>query len=215
MQRAHSLRARASDLLTHHQHEAARELFEKALQSATQASNGTSKWDGIFKQENRGSLSAECRELMHSCLLNLAMVENKLGRHNQAVERCTRAANLDPDYPRAYRLRAEAHLGMRALGEAEIDLRKVLSLSPDDMDAADRLAKVIARGNREKEEQEQSKRSAVRPVLLSEEKSEQGQTKALPPSTGREPARQSGDASLRQELSEVCLLYTSPSPRDS
>lgn len=146
LQRTRQLRARASELLSHGQYQQACDLYQQALLCARSASAASAdKWDGIFKRGDTGSASHECRELQHSCLLNLATGRSKLGQYADAISHCDEAAVLDPSFPRTFRIRGEARLGCGDLKGAMEDMERAFYLDPDDVDVAARLAQVRER----------------------------------------------------------------------
>ena len=128
------------------------------LKKAGNALVGEGKYaDAIEKYERvRENMKAyrdqEAQTLKKSCLLNSALCMNKVGRHEEAIERCEEVLKMENTNLKAYFRRGQGHFQLKNLDLAWKDLKRAVKLSPEDE---------IVRGELEKCEEEMEKAGMV------------------------------------------------------
>jgi tetratricopeptide (TPR) repeat protein len=113
--------------------------------------------DAIEKYERvRENMKAyrdpEAQTLKKSCLLNSALCMNKVGRHEEAIERCEEVLKMENTSLKAYYRRGQGYFQLKNLELAWKDLKRAVKLSPEDE---------IVRGELEKCEEEMEKLGMV------------------------------------------------------
>ena len=113
--------------------------------------------DAIEKYERvRENMKAyrdpEAQTLKKSCLLNSALCMNKVGRHEEAIERCEEVLKIENTSLKAYYRRGQGYFQLKNLELAWKDLKRAVKLSPEDE---------IVRGELEKCEEEMEKAGMV------------------------------------------------------
>jgi len=113
--------------------------------------------DAIEKYERvRENMKAyrdpEAQTLKKSCLLNSALCMNKVGRHEEAIERCEEVLKMENTSLKAYDRRGQGYFQLKNLELAWKDLKRAVKLSPEDE---------IVRGELEKCEEEMEKLGMV------------------------------------------------------
>ncbi|XP_037109993.1 peptidyl-prolyl cis-trans isomerase FKBP4 [Syngnathus acus] len=120
---------------------------EKLEQSAVVKEKGTQYYKrGLFKQASTqykrvvswldndsgfvGEEEEKAKALRLAAHLNLAMCYLKLKEHNQALENCNKALELDESNEKALFRRGEAHFGMKEFDVARDDFQRVVQLYP-------------------------------------------------------------------------------------
>ena len=128
------------------------------LKKAGNALVGEGKYaDAIEKYERvRENMKAyrdpEAQTLKKSCLLNSALCMNKVGRHEEAIERCEEVLKIENTSLKAYYRRGQGYFQLKNLELAWKDLKRAVKLSPEDE---------IVRGELEKCEEEMEKAGMV------------------------------------------------------
>ena len=73
----------------------------------------------------------EARDLLKTLCLNLSVISNKQGHHNQTVAMSSTALSIEKS-AKAYYLRAQAHAKLQSYEEAINDIKEAIKLSPSD-----------------------------------------------------------------------------------
>jgi len=87
--------------------------------------------------------SKEAKTLRVSCMLNMALCFNKMGKHNSAISECTEVLILEPRSLKAYYRRGQAFVAQGELEKGVMDLHRAAKLSPGDETVAGELAAAI------------------------------------------------------------------------
>lgn len=87
------------------------------------------------------------------CHLNIALCCSKINRHNQAVENCTKALEIEKNNVKALFRRAQCYVQQAKLSEAKADLDTALQIEPTNSAVKKELAQVERKIQLQKEKE--------------------------------------------------------------
>ena len=97
------------------------------------------------KENLKDDANAAAKTLRLSCMLNMALCFNKIGKYDGAISECTEALELEPRSLKAYYRRGQAHVAKGELEQGVNDLMRANKLSPGDETVAGELEAAVKR----------------------------------------------------------------------
>jgi tetratricopeptide (TPR) repeat protein len=97
------------------------------------------------KENLKDDANAAAKTLRLSCVLNMALCFNKIGKHDEAIGECNEALELESRSLKAYYRRGQAYVAKGELERGVNDLMRANKLSPGDETVAGELEAAVKR----------------------------------------------------------------------